>query len=101
MGEVITAVYEKGMLYPLIPLKLREHQRVRVQVLPENVPEEETARERVERILSAAGMLQARPQASSSPAPVSAEERQALADRLGNAPGKTAAEMVIEDRGAW
>jgi len=29
------------------------------------------------------------------------EVRQALADRPGRAPGKTAAEMVIEDRGAW
>lgn len=101
MGEVITAVYEKGALYPLTPLKLREHQRVRVQVLPENAPLEETARERVERILSAAGLLQAVAAESIASAPVSEEARQALADRLGRAPGKTASEMVIEDRGAW
>lgn len=101
MGEVITAVYEKGALYPLTPLKLREHQRVRVQVMPESAPEEETARARVERILSAAGMLQAPPQEATPLAPVSEEARQALAERLGRAPGKTAAEMVIEDRGAW
>ncbi|OQA97546.1 MAG: hypothetical protein BWY25_02133 [Chloroflexi bacterium ADurb.Bin222] len=100
MEKVITAIYEKGALRPLTPLNLREHQRVRLQVLPEPVPEEETARERVERILSAAGMLQAVPE-SLLPMSVSEEERQALADRLGNAPGKTAAEMVIEDRGAW
>ena len=102
MGEMITAVYENGALHPLTPLKLQEHQRVRVQVLPESTPEEETtARERVERILSAAGMLQARTVAPTPTAPISETERQALADRLGRASGKTTSEMVIEDRGAW
>lgn len=53
--EIVTAVYEKGMLRPgPIP-----------------------------------------------PDPVSAEERKALADRLGRAPGKSASEMIIEDRGEW
>ncbi len=101
MGEMITAVYENGVLHPLTPLKLREHQRVRVQVLPDVAPDKETARERVERILSEAGMLQARTAATIPSAPISETERQALADRLGRASGKTTSEMVIEDRGVW
>ena len=35
MAEIITAVYEKGMLRPLHPLDLREHQTVRLQIMPE------------------------------------------------------------------
>ena len=34
MTEIITAVYENGVLRPLSPLSLREHQTVRIQVLP-------------------------------------------------------------------
>lgn len=30
MSKVITAIYEKGLLHPLAPLKLQEHQRVRM-----------------------------------------------------------------------
>ena len=37
MSEIITAVYERGALRPLTPLKLREHQRVRIQVVAEDV----------------------------------------------------------------
>jgi len=33
MAEIVTAVYEKGMLRPLQPLNLRERQTVRIQVL--------------------------------------------------------------------
>ena len=36
MTEIVTAVYENGLLRPLEPLDLRERQRVRIQVLPEN-----------------------------------------------------------------
>ena len=35
MSKVITAIYEKGLLHPLTPLKLQEYQRVQIQVLPE------------------------------------------------------------------
>jgi len=71
MTEIVTAVYEKGILRPLQPLKLRERQTVRIQILRDAIPLD----------------------------PLSTQERQALADRLGSAPGKTASEMVIEDRG--
>ncbi|HOU13110.1 MAG TPA: antitoxin family protein [Anaerolineae bacterium] len=99
MGETITAVYEKGTLRPLTPLRLREQQRVRIQVMPENAAEDDDEREQVINILVAAGLVQPKPKGPVPPAPLSWKERQALADRLGNVPGKTASEMVIEDRG--
>lgn len=41
MSEVITAVYEKGVLRPLRPLNLREQQTVYLQVVPEKMVDEE------------------------------------------------------------
>ena len=35
MAEIVTAVYENGMLRPLQPLNLRERQTVRLQIMPE------------------------------------------------------------------
>ena len=103
MGEMITAVYERGALRPLTPLKLREHQQVRIQVVTEDALEEQDEREReqVLNILVAAGLVRPKPKGPIPPEPLSWEERQALAKRLGSVPGKTASEMVIEDRGEW
>ena len=98
MSEVIKAVYERGVLRPLDPLDLSEQQRVRIQVWPEQEPEEEE----VLRILTQAGLM--RPQlrrGAPPPPPLSEDERQALADEVGSAPGKSLSEIVIEDRGAW
>ena len=104
MMEIVTAVYEKGMLRPLQPLNLRERQRVRIQVLPEapdvsEEPEDDT--DALIQRLVAKGLMRPRPRGPIPPDPASAEERKALADRLGRAPGKSASEMVIEDRGEW
>ena len=104
MSEIITAVYEKGKLRPLQPLKLRERQTVRIQVLQDEPipgkPEDEV--DEVIQKLIAAGLMRAHPERDVIPPnPLSAEERQELADRLGRAPGKSASEMVIEDRGEW
>jgi predicted DNA-binding antitoxin AbrB/MazE fold protein len=97
MTEIVTAVYENGKLRPLQPLKLREHQTVRIHVLPAE-PADEI--EEIIQSLVAAGLMRARPKREPlPPAPLSAEGRKALADRLGRAPGKSASEMVIEDRG--
>jgi predicted DNA-binding antitoxin AbrB/MazE fold protein len=95
--ETITAVYEKGILRPLQPLNLREQQRVRIQVLPEETEDEG---EVAIRILVEAGLM--RPpdrEMPPPPDPVSQEERRALAARLAQAPGKRLSEIVIEDRG--
>jgi predicted DNA-binding antitoxin AbrB/MazE fold protein len=104
MMEIVTAVYEKGVLRLLQPLNLRERQKVRIQVLPEapDVSEEsgDNADALIQRLV-AKGLMRPRPRGPIPPDPVSAEERKALADRLGRAPGKSASEMIIEDRGEW
>jgi len=71
---------------------------VRIRVLPEEAAEDE--REATIRITVEAGLVRPRPKPPTIPPdPVPPEGRQALADRLGQVPGKTASEMVIEDRG--
>ena len=98
MSEVVEAVYERGVLRPLDPLDLSEQQKVRIQVWSE----EEPAEEEVLRVLTQAGLMRPRPRRGSlPPPPLSEEERQALADEVGRAPGKSLSEIVIEDRGAW
>jgi predicted DNA-binding antitoxin AbrB/MazE fold protein len=113
MVETVTAVYEKGMLRPLQPLNLRERQTVRIQLLlDEPVTQEELddgvgneVEDEIEEIIQslvASGLMRPRPKRDVIPPdPLSAQERQALADRLGSVPGKSASEMVIEDRGEW
>jgi predicted DNA-binding antitoxin AbrB/MazE fold protein len=97
MTEIVRAVYENGILRPLRPLNLREHQTVRLQLLPEELAEDEG--EEAIRILVAAGLMRP-PQRGTPPLdPVSEEERRALAERLAQAPGKLLSEIIIEDRG--
>jgi len=97
MAEMLTieAVYENGMLRPLQPLHLMEKQKVRIQVAPEETEAEAAVRRLVEM-----GRLTP-PPGQSDVAPVSPEERIAVADRLGCAPGKSVSEIIIEDRGDW
>ena len=97
MTQVITALYENGMLRPLTPLNLHERQRVQVQILPESRVEDEG--EAAVRILVAAGLMRQPDKTPPPPAPLSDEERRALAEKLGRVPGKPLSEIVIEDRG--
>lgn len=97
MSEIVTAVYENGVLRPLRPLHLRERQTVRIQVLPEEAADEV---EQVIQTLVAAGLLTP-PPGHSEVDPVSEEERRELAEILGRAPGKPLSEIIIEDRGEW
>jgi predicted DNA-binding antitoxin AbrB/MazE fold protein len=98
VSEIIQAVYERGVLRPLDPLELTEQQKVRIRVWSE----EEPAEEEVLQILTQAGLMQPRPRRGSPPPPpLSEDERQALADEVGRAPGRSLSEIVIEDRGAW
>jgi predicted DNA-binding antitoxin AbrB/MazE fold protein len=107
MAEIVTAVYEKGMLRPLQPLNLRERQTVRIQVLLEEsaVPEKsgDEVKDEVEEIIQslvASGLMRARPEkATPPPDPVSEEERLRLADLMGQAPGKPLSEVIIQERG--
>jgi len=97
MAEQVRAVYEKGVLRPLRPLNLREHQMVDIQIMAEEEKDNATA---VVRLLAAAGLITP-PPGHSDELPVSDEERRALAERLGRAPGKPLSEIIIEDRGNW
>jgi predicted DNA-binding antitoxin AbrB/MazE fold protein len=102
--EIVTAVYERGVLRPLQPLDLQEQQKVRIQILPEELDVSEESGDNTDALIQrlvAKGLMRPRPRGPIPPDPVSAEERKALADRLGRAPGKSASEMVIEDRGKW
>ena len=104
MAEIVTAVYENGMLRPLQPLDLRERQTVRIQIMPEEpvIQDEPDEVEEVIQSLVAAGLMRPRPKRGTpSPDPVSEEERRRLADIMGKAPGKPLSEIVIEERGEW
>lgn len=99
MAKVITAVYEEGVLRPLDPLKLREHETVRIQLLP--AEPDESAAEEARNVLVAAGLMRPPSRETVPPNPVSEERRLALAEHLGRAPGKPLSEIIIEDRGEW
>ena len=96
MPEIITAVYENGMLRPLRPLAFQERQTVRLQVLPD-APVDEV--EEVTRLMVSAGLMRS-PQlkAPRPPDPVSTEEHRKLAEILGQAPGKSLSDIIIEER---
>jgi predicted DNA-binding antitoxin AbrB/MazE fold protein len=98
MAETVTVVYEKGVLRPLQPLKLREQQAVRIQIV-----QEEPSRNQAEAAIQAlveAGLLTPPPY-HTDVAPLTEEERKKVADRLGRVPGKPLSESIIEDRGEW
>ncbi len=99
MSEIVTAVYENGVLRPLSSLNLRERQTVRIQVWPEKSADET---EEAIQILVAAGLMRPPPVKNSLPSdPVSKEERRELAEILGQIPGKPLSEIIIEERGSW
>ncbi len=97
MLQNIMAVYEYGLLRPLEPLTLREKQRVRIQIEPEN--QIDTV-EQVFQFFTNMGWLTP-PSGQSKVKPVSLEERNRIADILGKAARKPISEMIIEDRGEW
>lgn len=94
MAEIVTAVYEKGVLRPLHPVDLREHETVRLQVLPGPIDDVE----RAVQALVQAGLVTP-PRGRSRISPPSAEERRDLAQELGKVPGKPLSEIIIEERG--
>lgn len=96
MSEIITAVYENGVLRPLSPLSLPEHQTVRLQVL---TSEPAVDLQQVIQSLVAAGVVT--PPHRNDIEPVSEEARWELAQKLGQCPGKALSEIIIEDRGPY
>jgi predicted DNA-binding antitoxin AbrB/MazE fold protein len=97
MPEIITAIYENGVLRPLTPLPLQEHQTVRIQVLPED-PRAEL--ERITQSLATAGLITP-PSRRSDVESVSEAAWSELIEKLKAIPGKPLSEILMEERGEW
>lgn len=95
MVQVITAVYERGVLRPLKRLKLAENQTVQLQIITE--PDVASAETIVQKLI-AAGLLTPPPEPEAVPR-YSQAERQQTADLLGHAAAIPLSQMIIEDRG--
>ncbi|MBD2775746.1 antitoxin family protein [Iningainema tapete] len=95
MPEIITAVYENGVLRPLNPLYLQEHQTVRIQVLNE---EPAMDAEQIIQSLVAAGLVSPPPRRGDVE-PVSEQAWRELTQRLEASPSKPLSEIIIEERG--
>lgn len=96
MAESITVMYENGVLRPLTPLRLRERQTIRIQILDitPSLDKSEIALQN----LAAENILTLPAGYSDVPSP-SESERCMLADKLGNIPGKPLSEIILEERG--
>jgi predicted DNA-binding antitoxin AbrB/MazE fold protein len=94
MTEVISAVYENGLLYPLESLNLHEHQRVKIRIVPEATSENP---ENIIQLLTEIGLLTS-PQGYSHISPLSDDERSRLSYTLAQATTKPLSEMIIEER---
>jgi predicted DNA-binding antitoxin AbrB/MazE fold protein len=93
MSEVITAVYEKGVLRPLQPLDLREQQTVYLQLLPAE-PEEEVEvaiKPQVLAALNSTGLV-------TTPAPAIKSQPRVRLTPI-EAGGQPASEIIIKERG--
>jgi len=93
MSETIPAIYERGLLRPLIPLLLPERARVHIQIVaPDRAGEQE--RQRVYQVLAEAGII--RPQPQVEPAAVSEAQLEAAAWAL--AAAGPLSEQIIAER---
>ena len=90
MAQIVLAVYEQGFLHPLEPLPLRDHQRVRIQILPEVAINKNE--ERLNTWIKMGLLTPASGQSSVKP------KRYQLADRIGKAVQKPLSEIIIEER---
>lgn len=97
MSDIITAVYENGILRPLNPLSVQEGSTVRLHILTEDPAKEA---EQVIQSLVAAGLVSPPPDRDDVE-PVSEEAWRELTQRLEASPGKPLSEIIIEERGPW
>ena len=97
MSEIITAIYENGVLRPLSALPLPENSTVRLQLVTEDTASEA---EQVMQSLAAAGLVKPPPR-SGDVQPVSEETWRELMQRLKASSGKPLSEIIIEERGPW
>lgn len=97
MSEIITAVYENGVLRPLSPLTLRKGQKVRLRVLPK-LPQANEIEGALQPLIDAGQLTP--PSGRGDVEPVSEQARRELTERLKAYPGKPLSEIIIEDRGS-
>jgi len=95
MSEIVTAVFENGVLRPSTPLPLRELEEVRIKLLRSDPVEDVEA---VLRELAHAGIVTA-PSDDGKIAPMSSAKRLENARTLGNISGKSLSQLIIDDRG--
>ena len=93
---VVTAVYERGVLRPLIPLQIPENVRVRIEIVEQLPPSpSEDDRRRARRALQEAGIIRPRHE-EPFPRRVSDAQLERAADILAQA--GPLSELVIEER---
>lgn len=95
MSQIISAVYENGLLRPLTPLDLTDQQTVQIQIMSHASPAQLYIQQLVD-----AGLV-TEPAPSSDEEVLGDEERQQLADRLGNAIGNPLSEIIVKERNSW
>ena len=95
MSQIISVIYENGILRPLEPLNLPQQQLIQVHILPDEAADktEQAVRSLVEK-----GLVKP-PKGHSDVEPVSEAERLRVSDVLGKVSGKPLSEIVIEERG--
>jgi predicted DNA-binding antitoxin AbrB/MazE fold protein len=93
MEQVITAVYENGVLRPLKPLNLPEHKTVNIQILPDQVIEQFEA---ALQLLAEEGVVSLPD--STAIQPMSTEERLKLTQYLAKVGNVSLSEKVIAER---
>lgn len=99
MSYSITAIYENGVLRPLVPLTLPEHTQVQLHIQPMLTSTLDVAehRRRVQEVLVATGLSLPAPDTSPVFKPLSAERRKELAQLFGRT-GRPLSELIIEER---
>src|SRR3954465_11651064 len=96
MGNLVTAIYENGVLRPLTPLALPEHAQVEISVQSVSAPADNLEyRREVRAVLVAAG-LSLPPDALPPVNPLSAEQRAELARRF--SAERPLSELLAEER---
>jgi predicted DNA-binding antitoxin AbrB/MazE fold protein len=95
MVKAIPAIYENGVLRPLVPVQLRDHQTVWLQVLPDQAMTELLP---LLEPLYESGLLT--PPTPSDYEPISDADLAEMVKSI-NVAGQPLSETIIEERGEW
>ena len=105
MAETITAIYENGVLRPLIPLSLQDGETVELQILQSvSEWEEKKQLEKAVHAMVAQGLMRLPPKYGQVDSEFLARREQIRRERmatLGPISGQPLSETIIEERGSW